>query len=49
MEGGLVVTWIVGVGVPIMADEEDVGTSDDIGALGKKALRIISLTYLLYY
>ena len=32
----------MGVGVAIMADEEDVGTTDEIGALGKSSIRIIS-------
>ena len=49
VEGGLVVTCIVGVGVAMMADEEDVGTTDDIGALGKSSMRIITVTYLLDY
>ena len=39
----------MGVGVAIMADEEGVGTSDDIGALEKRSMRTISLTYLLNY
>ena len=39
----------MGVGVAIMDDEEGVGTSDDIGALGKGSMRIISLTFLLNY
>ena len=44
VEGGLIVTCIVGVGVAIMAHEEGAGTNDDIGALGKSSVRIISLT-----
>ena len=47
VEGGLIVTCIVGVGVAIMAHEEGAGTNDDIGALGKSSVRIISLTYLM--
>ena len=39
----------MGVGVAIMADEEGVGARDDIGALGKGSMRIISLTYFLDY
>ena len=40
----------MGVGVAIMADEEEgVGARDDIGALGKGSMRIISLTYFLDY
>ena len=39
----------MGVGVAIMADEEGVGTSDDIGALEKRSMRTINLTYLLNY
>ena len=39
----------MGVGVAIMADEECVGETDDIGALGKSSMRIIGLTYLLKY
>ena len=44
MESGLEVACIVGVGVAIAADEEGVGTNDDIGALGKISVRITSLT-----
>ena len=44
MEGGLEVACIVGVSVAVTADEEGVGTNDDIGALGKSSVRIISLT-----
>jgi len=43
--GSLVVTCIVGVGVAITADEEGVGASEDIGAMGRSSGRI--LTYLL--
>ena len=44
VEGGLIVACIVGVGVAITADKEGVGTNNDIGALGRSSVRIISLT-----
>ena len=44
VEGGLEVACIVGVSAAITADEEGAGANDDIGALGKSSVRIISLT-----